>query len=80
MKPLDTQLQESISKMSDSEFFQIWNELKEFNKIGPIAVEYVEQVQCKIKRNLLNYCSNTTPIKMEGEVVFGENSSFFLAA
>jgi hypothetical protein len=48
MKPLDTQLQESISKMSDSEFFQIWNELKEFNKIGPIAVEYVEKINSKI--------------------------------
>lgn len=49
MKPLDIQLQESISKMSDFEFFQIWDELKEFNEIGPIAIDYIEEVQCKLK-------------------------------
>lgn len=49
MKPLDIQLQESISKMSDFEFFQIWDELKEFNEIGPLAIDYVEEVQCKLK-------------------------------
>lgn len=80
MKPLDIQLQESISKMSDFESFQIWDELKEFNEIGPLAIDYVEEVQCKLNGNFVNCCTNTTPIKPEGEMVFGENSSYFLAA
>lgn len=80
MKPLDTQLQESISKMSDFEFFKIWDELKDFNEIGPIAIDYVEEVQCKLNGYFINCCANTTPIISEEEMVFGENSSYFLAA
>lgn len=74
MKPLDIQLQESISKMSENEFFQIWNELKEFNEIGPLAIDYVEEVQCKLNGNC---CTNTTPIKIEKEIGFDEDSTFF---
>ncbi len=80
MNDLVKQFKESISRISDEEFFQIWDELKEFNEIGPIAVEYVEHAQCKLNRNSQNYCCNTTSVKIEGEIVFGENSSFYLAA
>jgi hypothetical protein len=45
MKTLETQLQESISKMSETEFLKMWEELKDFNEIGPIAIDYIEKLQ-----------------------------------
>ena len=47
MNDLVKQLQESISKISEEEFMKVWDELKEYNEIGPIAVEYVEQAILK---------------------------------
>ena len=45
MKTLESQLQETISKMSETEFLNLWEELKDFNEIGPIAIDYVEEIQ-----------------------------------
>lgn len=59
MKELVKQFQESMSRISDEEFLKVWDELKEFNEIGPIASEYVEQVLSKINNfqitNNINY-------------------------
>lgn len=80
MKTLESQLQETISKMSETEFLNLWEELKDFNEIGPIAIDYVDEIQCKLNNKNSNFCSNTNLIKIENEIVFDENSSFFLAA
>jgi len=45
MKTLESQLQETISKMSETEFLKMWEELKDFNEIGPIAIDYIEKLQ-----------------------------------
>lgn len=72
--------QESISKISDEEFQKIWEEIKEFNEIGPIASEYVEQVLCKINNDEYNTSIKPTEIKGIIKSAFSETDYFHLAA
>lgn len=80
MTTLITQLQEKLSKMSEKEFLNMWEELKDFNEIGPIAIDYIEEIHCKINTNNFTCNSNTTLIKNNEEYELDGNSSLFLAA
>lgn len=53
MKTLESQLQESISKMSETEFLNLWEELKDFNEIGPIAIYNFDKEPKNYKRNII---------------------------
>lgn len=76
MKELVKQFQESMSRISDEEFLKVWDELKEFNEIGPIASEYVEQVLSKINNfqitNNLDFSFN----KEQSNLGYGEECLF----
>lgn len=80
MKELVKQFQESISKISEEEFLKVWEELKEFNEIGPIAVEYVEQVLCKINNDQYNCILKPAKIIGVDKSEFNESDEFHLAA
>lgn len=80
MNELVKQFQESISKISEEEFLKVWEELKEFNEIGPIAVEYVEQVLCKINNDQYNCILKPAKIIGVNKSDFSENDKFHYAA
>lgn len=53
MNTLESQLQESISKMSETEFLNLWEELKDFNEIWPIAIYNFDKEPKNYKRNII---------------------------
>jgi len=76
MKELVKQFQESMSRISDDEFLKVWDELKEYNEIGPIASEYFEQVLSRINNFQITNNINFSYKKEKSNSSYGEECLF----
>lgn len=80
MNDLVKQFKEAISKISKEEYLKVWEELKDFNEIGPIAAEYVEQALFEIRNSQLSSDFKSAKVIGIEKSEFSESDLFNLAA